>query len=316
MVSNNLDDLILIFWNLIEKLIMHCNFSTGILMSENLIGSKKFYETYLEFHEKIFTNHVKCMHHLVAVLPFEKLNQIDITTQLNKNKPILNEDNLIIEEKDLEYIFDLIFPTFKKYFYRGKEQILRLEELNDKRKISLGKLIIAQVVGDKNPFIEISKKFDVPIILLEKVVEFVCTPYLELCAEFFNKKLAKYNWKQPFCPICGNIPTMALVNENKSKRDLWCRFCDTTWSFHEMVCPYCLNDDLMTQKIIFYSDKKPFRIDACDKCNYYIKTINEVILQQELHFSVKNVETFYLDILAKYLGYNTPDYIRYYLESL
>jgi FdhE protein len=285
-------------------------------MSDSLIGSKKFYETYLEFHEKIFTTHVKCMHHLVAVLPFEKLNQIDITARLTENKPILNEDNLIIEEEDLEYIFDFIFPTFKKYFHRGKEQILRLEELNDKRKISLGKLIVAQVIGDENPFKAISKKYDIPASLLEKVVEFVSSPYLELCSEFFNKKLAKYKWKQSFCPICGNIPTMAMVNENKSKRDLWCRFCDTTWSFHEMVCPFCQNNDISTQNIVFLSDKKPVRIDSCNKCNNYIKTINEILLQQRPNFSVKNVETIYLDLLARNLGYNTPDHIKYYLESL
>lgn len=295
---------------------MHHNYSTGTLMSDTLPGSKKFYETYLEFHEKIFTSHVKCMHHLVAVLPFDKLSLVDVAAQFSQNKPILNEQNLIIEEKDLQYIFDIIFPIFKKYFYRRKEQLLRLEELNDRRKISLTRLIIAPVVGDKGPFNEISKKYDVPVILLEKVVEFISSPYLELCAEFFNKKLAKYNWKQPVCPICGNIPAMAMVNEKKSQRDLWCRFCDTTWSFYETACPFCRHQDFATQKIIIYSDKKSIRIDACNKCNNYIKTINEIMLQQKLNFSVKNVETFYLDILARNLNYNTPNHIKYYLESI
>jgi FdhE protein len=295
---------------------MHCNFSTGIQMSKNLVGPRQFYETYLEFHEKIFTSHVKCMHHLIAVLPFEKLNQIDVANRLNQRKPILGEDNFIIEEKELEYIFDLIFPTFKKYFSRMSAQIARIEDLYDKRKLTLGKLSIAQLIGDKNPFMEISKKYDVSTTLLEKVIEFISSPYLELCAEFFNKKLAQFSWKQPFCPICGNPPSMAIVNEKKSQRNLWCRCCDTVWSFYEMVCPFCLNPDSNSQKIIFHSDRKPIRIDACDKCNNYIKTIDELISQQNMHISVKNVETFYLDLLAKNLGYNPPGYISYFLESL
>ena len=285
-------------------------------MSDIFPGPKRFYETYLEFHEKIFTSHVKCMQHLVAVLPFDKLNQVDVNAQFSQNKPILNEQNLITEEKDLEFIFDLIFPILKKYFYRKKEQILRLEELNDRRKISLAKLIIAQVARDKEPFNEITKKYDVPVILLEKVVEFISSPYLELCAEFFNKKVTKINWNKPFCPICGNPPTMAIVNEKKSKRDLWCRFCDTSWSFFETVCPFCSSKDFSTQKIIFYSNKKPVRIDACDNCNNYIKTVNENMLQQNLNFSVKNVETFYLDLLARNFGYTTPNHIKFYLESI
>jgi len=152
--------------------------------------------------------------------------------------------------------------------------------------------------------------------LLEKVAEFISSPYLELCAEFFNKKLAQFIWNQPVCPICGNPPSMAIVNEKKSQRHLWCRFCDTNWSFYEMVCPFCLNPEANSQKIIFHSDRKPIRIDACDKCNNYIKTIDELISQQNMHISVKNVETFYLDLLAKNLGYNTPGYINYFLESL
>ncbi len=295
---------------------MHCNVSTGILMSKYLAGPKKFFETYLEFHERIFTSHVKCMHHLVAVLPFEHLNQSDIAARLEQKKPILGEDNFIIEEKELEYIFDLIFPTFKKYFSRNAKQVARIEELYDKRKLPLRTLCIAQLVGNKNLVMEISNKNDVPVILLEKVIECVSSPYLELCAEFYNKKLARFDWKQPFCPICGNVPSMAIVNEKKSPRNLWCRFCDTIWSFFEMVCPFCLNGDSTSQKIIFHSDRKPIRIDACDTCKNYIKTIDESISSQIEHISVKNVETFYLDMVAKNLGYSTPGYINCFLESL
>lgn len=285
-------------------------------MSNNIVGSRSFYDIYLEFHEQIFTNHVKCMHHLVAVLPFEHLNQSDIDARLSQNKPILGQDNFIIEGKDLEYIFDLIFPTFKKYFTRQAEPIARLEELYDKRKLPLKQLCIAQLVRDKKPFLEVSRKYDVPDLLLEKVIEFISAPYLELCAEFYNKKLAKFDWRQPFCPICGNIPTMAIVNDKSGQRQLWCRCCDTIWSFHEMVCPFCSNRDSASQKVIFHSDRKPMRIDACDQCHNYIKTIDELIAPQKIHISVKNVETFYLDLLAKKLGYNVPGYIKYFLESL
>ncbi|UCE04583.1 MAG: formate dehydrogenase accessory protein FdhE [bacterium] len=285
-------------------------------MSDNFVGLQQFYEMYLEFHERIFEIHVKCMQHLVAVLPFQKLNQINIATRLNQKKPILNKDNLIIAERELEHIFDLIFPTFKKHAYRSKEQILRLGELNDRRKFSLGKLVIAQIVGDNKKFTEISNKYDISVLLLEKLVEFVSSPYLELCAEFFNKKLAQINWEQPFCPICGSVPSMAKVNEKHSTRFLWCRFCDTTWSFPEMVCPFCLNDDLKSIRIIFLSDGRPVRIEACDNCKYYIKTIDELIVHQEYNFSVKYVETIYLDLLAKYCGYQMQDHIKFYLESI
>lgn len=285
-------------------------------MSDNIHEPQQFYKTYLEFHENIFKTHVKCMHHLVAVLPFDRLNQIDITAFLNQKKPILNGDNLIIEEKDLEYIFDLIFPIFKKYFYRRKEQILRLEELNDKRKISLRKLIVALITRDVNPFVEISNKYDIPVILLEKVLEFVASPYLELCAEFFNKKLSNLTWNQPFCPICGNMPSMATVNEKKASRNLWCRFCDNIWSFDTTICPYCFNNDLKSIHIIFLTDGKPIRIEACENCKNYIKTVDELVAFKKYNLSVKYVETFYLDMLAKDYGYQLQEHTKFYLEAI
>jgi len=285
-------------------------------MSDNLLDSQQFYEMYLEFHEKIFKTHVNCMQHLVAVLPFEKLNQIDIAARLNKNKPILNEDNLIIEGKELEYIFDLIFPMFKKYLYRMKEQILRLEELNDKRRFSIDKLVTAQIVDDRKIFNQISENYDIPAILLEMIIEFTVSPYLELCSEFFNKKLAQFKWDQPFCPICGNMPSMAKVEEQQGTRALWCRHCDSTWAFQQMVCPFCWNDDLTSIRITFFSDGKPIRIDACNKCKNYIKTIDELTANQQYNFSVKQVETLYLDIIAKYFGFHLPNHIKFYLESI
>ena len=285
-------------------------------MIEQQLDTQQFYDMYLEFHEKIFHTHVKCMQHLVAVLPFEKLNQIDIAAQLNFNKPILNENNLIIEEKELEFIFDLILPILKKYLYHRKEQILRFENLNDKRKFSIQELVAAHFGQEKKTFKHISQNYDIPVILLERISELTISPYLELCAEFFNKKVAQFKWNRNFCPICGNLPSMAKVEEQKGTRTLWCHHCDSTWQFGEMTCPYCLNDDLKSIQIIFASNGKPIRLDACTKCKNYIKTIDERAALKDYNMSVKNVETLYLDITAKFFNYHIPNHTRFYLESI
>lgn len=283
-------------------------------MSDNLVNPQQFYGMYLEFHEKLFETHLKCMQHLVAVLPFEKLNQIEIADRINQHLPILSGNNFIIEEKEFEYIFDQIFPTIKQYSYRQKEQFFRLAELNDKRKIALKELAIALITGEEQKFVAVSEKYDIPVVLLQRVTEFICAPYLELCAEFFTKKLSQFEWNQPVCPICGNRPSLAKVNEQAKTRWLWCRFCDTTWSFRESVCPFCLCQDLKSIQMIFPSDRKPFRIDACDNCKNYIKTIDELVDSDKYNLSVKNVETFYLDLLAKHHGYHLPNHFKFYLE--
>lgn len=285
-------------------------------MSDHIHDTQQLYEMYLEFHENIFQTHVKCMQHLVAVLPFKKLNQIDIAARLNADKPLLDESNLIIEEKELEFIFDLILPIFKKYLYRMKDPLLRFEELNDKRRFSIEELVAAQFGHDKQIFEHISQNYDIPLLLLERITELTVSPYLELCAEFFNKKVAQFKWNHHFCPICGNLPSMAIVEEQQGTRTLWCHHCDSTWQFKEMICPFCLNDHLQDMRIIFASNGKPIRIDACTKCNNYIKTIDEGAAPKDYNLSVKNVETLYLDITANFFDYHIPNHTKFYLDSI
>ncbi len=284
-------------------------------MSEHISRLQQFYSTYLEFHQKLFKIQVDCMNHLVAVVPFEMLNQIDISSRFNQKLPILGEDNFLFEDRNNEFVFELIFPTIKQYFYRSKELLVRIEELYDKRKLPLGSLIIDQITRNKTQLQKLANKYDIPAILIEKLVEYVSEPYLELCSEFFTKKLSQYHWDQPFCPICGSTPSMALVNERQMERKLWCRICDTVWLFPATGCPFCLNREQSSLKLIFLSDRKPIRVDACDHCHNYIKTIDETIAEPIHNLSVKNVETLSLDLLAQIMGYQTSDSIKFYLET-
>ncbi|MBC8183223.1 formate dehydrogenase accessory protein FdhE [candidate division KSB1 bacterium] len=284
-------------------------------MSNKIKNMQQFSKLYIEFHEKIFNVQVKCMQHLVAVLPFQKLNSIDIAARLSTKQPILNNDQLLIDDKNLEPIFDSIFPVLKQYSYRNKEQLLRLEELNDRRKFSLKQLVLGLINNHNELIDEIAQKFDISNQVLELVGELIAVPYLELSAEYFTKKLSKFHWREPFCPVCGNKPSMAKIDEQDRVKTLWCRFCDTNWTFFDKVCPHCLNDNIETQTFIFPSNNKPFRIEACDKCKNYLKTVDGRASWGEINFSVTNVATYYLDLLAKKHGYNLNNYFKFYFES-
>ena len=255
------------------------------------------------------------MQHLVAVLPFQKLSDIDVTARLDNKKPILDVEHIIIEGKNLEYIFDYVFPVFKSYPFKKKEHLLRLEDLNNKRRFSLKQLLLALLTKDKKVVDEVAKKYAIPSLLLEFIAELVSAPYFELCSEYFNKRLSNYHWREPFCPVCGNLPSMAKINEQTNTKMLWCRFCDTTWTFYNKICPFCLNKDIETQRYIFLSNKKPFRIEACSKCNNYLKTVDNLITFGNINFSVANIATYYLDIFAKKYGYNLNNYFKFFFET-
>ncbi|MDZ7264307.1 MAG: formate dehydrogenase accessory protein FdhE [candidate division KSB1 bacterium] len=285
-------------------------------MIEKIESPPQVFGTYVKFHEQLFKIHVQCMEHLIAVLPFEKLNQINIADRLLQRQSVLTSADFIIDEKALEFVFDLIFPIIKHYSYRYKESIRRLEELYDKRKVSLRDLVSTLLSGDASKVMEISTQYDIPAVLMQQVVEAIGAPYVELCAEFLNKKISRFDWREPTCPICGNHPSMARVNEQSHNRWLWCRYCDTTWPFPEMTCPFCLSQDRKAIQLIFPSDKRPVRIDACNHCQHYLKTIDEMIDPEPVNMSVKHVATFYLDLLAKSRGYHLPNHFQFYLDLM
>ncbi len=284
-------------------------------MSDTLKNLQRFSKFYIDIHENIFSVHVKCMQHLVAALPFQKLNRIDIEERLRLKQPILDPDSVNIEEKDLEQLFDFVFPVLKNYSYLRKEELRRIEELNDRRKFPLLQFFNALIRKDKQVFEAYSNKFDISSLLLEMVLELIAAPYFELSAEFFTKKLSKSNWREPFCPVCGSPPTMARINEQSGKKVLWCRRCNLTWNYYLDICPHCGDNNLQHRELIFFPNRKPYRIEACKKCHNYLKTVDNLITFAPVNFSVIHIATCYLDILAKIYGYQLNDYVKFYFDD-
>ena len=71
-----------------------------------------------------------------------------------------------------------------------------------------------------------------------------------------------------------------------------------------LKCPSCGNDDHETLKY-FYTESEGTanRIDVCDKCKRYIKTVDTREISGEIIPIVEDMGTLYLDVLAQKEGY-------------
>ncbi|WP_203473756.1 formate dehydrogenase accessory protein FdhE [Dissulfurispira thermophila] len=89
---------------------------------------------------------------------------------------------------------------------------------------------------------------------------------------------------------------------------IFCSFCATSGHFKRIGCPVCLNADTSKLNIIMIEDEKNFRIDTCDACGSYIKTI-EAGLMNELNPDISDLISLHLDIIAQDKGYrrNSPN---------
>lgn len=116
-------------------------------------------------------------------------------------------------------------------------------------------------------------------------------------------------WLAPVCPFCGYLADMGKIVESKdSLRLLHCGLCEHEWKFPRLTCAICENTEKETLGFLNTDDESPYRVDYCDNCKGYIKTVRIPKLQEESRFdlSVENILTTWLDASALDLGYSRP----------
>jgi FdhE protein len=131
-------------------------------------------------------------------------------------------------------------------------------------------------------------------------------PFFHLLAACSVDAVPIEHWRGGYCPICGGTPAFArLGKEDEGKRYLWCSNCDVEWPFQRLCCPFC--QDSGHDKLEFLSTgfREELRIDVCEKCSGYIKTIDERKTGHDgpTVFPVENAASLYLDIMAVENGY-------------
>ncbi len=78
------------------------------------------------------------------------------------------------------------------------------------------------------------------------------------------------------CPRCGGRAVAATLRErgHGAGRALVCGFCATAWSVPRVVCPACGETRVEALPVFRDGDLPAVRLDACDTCRVYIKTVD------------------------------------------
>jgi len=110
---------------------------------------------------------------------------------------------------------------------------------------------------------------------------------------------------EPACPFCSARPVAGVLRGegDGAKRWLLCSMCSTEWAFRRVVCPNCGEQDKDKLPIYTTSDFDHMRVDACDVCKTYIKSVD---LTRNGHAVpvVDELATVALNIWAEDHGYS------------
>jgi FdhE protein len=199
-----------------------------------------------------------------------------------------------------------LFKRLCKIMSRNKKASHDAEQISQAlqgKEINLLELFEHASNGDVEYITDLSKKLRVKEDVLVFLTRNSLKPIFEAYANELKNYIDQERWWKGYCPICGSEPFMAELKEDGA-RFLVCSSCNFEWRFNRLKCPFCENEDHEKLRY-FYTEKegRSYRVDVCEKCKRYIKTVDTKELGDEAIPLLEDAGTLHLDILAQEEGY-------------
>jgi FdhE protein len=140
--------------------------------------------------------------------------------------------------------------------------------------------------------------------LIAFFVEESMRPALEILVEKFGDTIRKSDWSEGYCPVCGKEPKIGEIREEEGHRFLYCTQCGIEWNYMRVKCPFCGNEEQKTLAYFTVEGDERYRVDVCDNCKRYIKTVDFRSTNEKADLEVEDIATIHLDMLANEEGYH------------
>jgi FdhE protein len=230
------------------------------------------------------------------------INEEDIKEKLLHGFPLIEKRALTLDIPSATRLFKRLC----KVMSRNKKASIDTERITKalkNKQIDLLELF-KQIDSNGNEYVtNLSKKLNVKDDVLAFLVRNSLRPIFEAYANELKKYVDQEKWWRGYCPICGSEPFMAEFKQDGA-RFLVCSSCEFEWRFSRLKCPFCENTNHEKLRY-FYAEKegKAYRIDVCEQCKRYIKTIDANLLGEEVIPIIEDAGTLFLDVLAQKEGY-------------
>jgi FdhE protein len=237
-----------------------------------------------------------------------KINSVQLAEEWKKlfskeGFSLIQKDDFPLDLESSVKLFETLCEVGKDANPHLAGQLKRIKEAIDDKRIDLKKLLRDGLKGQRmeENVEELGLDKNVFLFLIQNSIR----PSIEAGVEQIRSELDPETWLKGYCPICGSLPSLSLLKEDVGKRYLLCSYCGYQWRTDRIFCPFCENKDQESLHYFYGEGEETQRIDLCDKCQQYIKTIDYRNLQ-ESDPVLEDLATPHLDILASQKGYKRP----------
>ena len=179
--------------------------------------------------------------------------------------------------------------------------------------ITPSRLFSALLTGNEALFDNISTELGIEKQVLGFITYNSLKPSLCTVAIQLSTYLRKDEpWLKGYCPICGSAPILSIL-EGEGARSMICSFCWHQFSLKRGTCPFCDNSDNKDLHYFYSEEEKDLRVDLCDKCNKYLKTLDTRKVERLIYPPLEQVSTLHLDIKAREEGFEAG--VKLFMEE-
>ena len=274
-----------------------------IIKRINVIEKKRTgYKEILGFFKYI----IREQHKIKPLIEVEQIdiNEETVKTQMKEGFPLIDKKDIKLDMKAAKALFTKLCRGLQRKDVRIAAEAKKISQAVRKKEVDLEELFSRVLDGDSGYVDFIANKTGQHKWLLSFLAENSIKPSLEAYAEMFKGYVDQESWYKGYCPVCGSQPERGELRIDAGERFLECSACSFKWRFKRVVCPFCGNDD--SKKLRFFNtetDGKAYRVDVCEDCKKYIKSIDLREVQGDVVPIVEDIGTLHLDIIAEKEGY-------------
>jgi len=301
--------------------------------------SYPMYDELLTFFEKIVTKQYEFKQQIQIGSFVPDIEESKAKKKIEECIPLLEDEEFEIDFDSTSQLFDALGEIAKSQNKHLKDEIQKIERTFKKQNlkspttVGLQEELFHKVAHNNLDYIDkISNEFSLNKEVLTLLTLNSVKPSIELIAHRLKNLVNMESWSGISCPICGSPPAISFLRGEEGRRILFCSFCSTEWQGKRMMCYHCGNSEYQTLRYFYTQEddnpltpvaevsklrsrscktsgkgEEKYRIDVCDKCNHYLKTLDSRKFNGEIFPSVEGIATLHLDILAEGEGYKNDE---------
>jgi FdhE protein len=253
---------------------------------------------------KAFVPIITRQRELVDQISLKKLDCSAIDKEkLKAGVPVSRQMDLLLSDDSLKEIALSLASAIKEGMPKLSEDIAKIEALIQEGKIKPADYF-QTITNDESQAVDSwTKKLKISpsnatflMILVSRVV-------LEIRAREIMAALGSFDWEKGYCPICGEFPSIALIEEEGGKRFLHCSSCGQDWRFTRISCPYCEKETRKDMEYFYVENKTQEAAFVCDQCKKYLVTLYRAGKLFARDMDISAISLIHMDVLMQNKGY-------------